>query len=40
MSTPEPENAAFAAFAAEFAEHILEASGVPEDERQLWRDLR
>jgi len=37
---PEPVNEEFAAFREEFLDHILEASGVPEDERDLWRDLR
>lgn len=37
----EPEvNEEFAAFREEFLDHILEASGVPEGERDLWRDLR
>jgi hypothetical protein len=34
----EPANAEFAAFREEFLDHLLE--GVPEDEKQLWRDLR
>lgn len=44
MSTPDrPEPGLleeFAAFLDEFAEVNLEASGVPEAEKQLWRDLR
>ena len=37
----EPDvNAEFAAFLAEFAEVNMEASGVPEDQRELWRGLR
>jgi hypothetical protein len=40
MSTPEPENAGFAAFREEFLDANLEAAGVPEDEMQMWRDLR
>jgi hypothetical protein len=36
----EPVNEEFAAFREEFLDHILEASGVPEDERDLWRALR
>jgi len=33
-------NPEFAAFRAKFLEHVLDARGVPEAERQLWRDLR
>lgn len=33
-------NPEFAAFRDEFYDHILDASGVPEDEKRLWRDLR
>jgi hypothetical protein len=33
-------NEEFADFKKEFLEHILDAHDVPEDERQLWRDLR
>ena len=41
MSTPEPgPGPEVAAFLAEFAEASLEASGVPEDQRRLWRQLR
>lgn len=40
MSEPrEPEvSAEFAAFREEFLDHVLE--GLPEDEKQMWRDLR
>jgi hypothetical protein len=34
----EPVSEEFAVFAAEFREHLLD--GLPEDEKQLWRDLR
>ena len=37
---PEPVNEEFEAFREEFYDHILEASGVPEGERDLWRQLR
>ena len=44
MSTPDrPERgilAEVAGFLEEFAEVNMEASGVPEDLRQMWRDLR
>ena len=33
-------NPEFEAFRQEFAEHVLDAYDVPEDLRQLWRDLR
>jgi hypothetical protein len=38
---PEPDLLKeFADFLDEFADANLEASGVPEDERDLWRQLR
>ena len=38
---PEPDiSAEFAAFREEFLDHILDAYDVPEDERQMWRELR
>ena len=37
---PEPVNEEFAAFAAEFYDMNLEASGVPPEQMDLWRDLR
>lgn len=38
---PEPDLLAeFEAFRRELLDANLEASGVPEDERDLWRDLR
>ena len=38
---PEPDLLAeFAGFLEEFAEVNLDASGVPEGERELWRGLR
>ena len=41
LSRPEPDvNAEFAAFRDEFLEHVLDAYDVPEDLRQLWRELR
>ena len=41
MNAPEPDLLAeFAKFKEEFLEHVLDAYDVPEDERQLWRDLR
>ena len=42
MSTPDEPGllAEFADFRAEFLDANLEASGVPEDEKDLWRDLR
>ena len=44
VSTPErPEPdilAEFAAFREELLEHILDAYDVPEDLRQMWRELR
>jgi hypothetical protein len=42
VSTPDEPDllAEFAAFAAEFLDANLEAAGVPEDERQMWRDLQ
>jgi hypothetical protein len=33
-------NPEFAAFRNEFLDLTLDASGVPEDQRQMWRDLR
>ena len=39
--TAEPDvNAEFEAFKAEFLDHILDAFDIPEDLRQMWRDLR
>ena len=41
MTTPEPDlNAEFAVFREEFLEHVLDAHDVPEDLRQMWRELR
>ena len=41
LPRPEPDvNAEFAAFRDEFLDHILDAYDVPEDLRQMWRDLR
>ena len=45
MSTPdrpEPDRSLqeFAAFREEFLEHVLDAYDIPEDLRQMWRDLR
>ena len=37
---PEPVNEEFAAFRDEFYDHILEASGVPPEQMDLWRQLR
>ena len=40
MTAPEPEvNAEFAAFRDEFLDHVL-PEGMPEDEKQMWRELR
>ena len=40
MSTQEPEvNAEFDAFRDAFLEHILDAYDIPEDLRQMWREL-
>ena len=42
MSTPDEPDllAEFEAFRQEFLDAGLEASGVPEDEKDLWRQLR
>ena len=37
---PEPVNEEFEKFREEFLDHILEASGVPPEQWDLWRDLR
>jgi hypothetical protein len=42
VSTPDEPDlfAEFEAFRQELLDANLEAAGVPEDERQMWRDLR
>ena len=41
MTAPDREvNAEFAAFREKFLNHILDAYDIPEDLRELWRDLR
>ena len=38
--TPEPVNEEFAAWREKFLDAGLEASGVPPEQMDLWRDLR
>jgi len=40
MSGTEGVSAGLAALEEEFAEAIFDAYGIPEDLRELWRDLR
>lgn len=38
-STPEPVNPEFAAFREEFLDHLF-PDGLPENQKDLWRELR